>query len=138
MTNQGLLTWKEEYSVGVVEIDEQHKALFKTINELVFEIDSLPDKKKVEQLVSEIEKYKFDHFATEERYFEEFGYSERDMHIKAHRQFNEVFDAMKVKYGEDYVGLAFVLTDFLEDWLITHLLSVDRRYIECFKSHGLK
>jgi hemerythrin len=28
--------------------------------------------------------------------------------------------------------------DFLEDWLIDHLMTVDQEYETCFKNHGLK
>ena len=46
----------------------------------------------------------------------------------------------KKKYDDALfeIEFAFELVDFLEDWLINHLMIVDRKYIKCFHEHGLK
>jgi hemerythrin len=36
------------------------------------------------------------------------------------------------------IDFAFDLIDFLEDWLINHLLDMDQKYKKCFHDHGLK
>jgi hemerythrin-like metal-binding protein len=137
MSIQNAIVWKEEYSVKVKEIDEQHQLLFKIINDLIKEINSFPQKEKVTSIISEIVKYKDEHFATEEKYFMQFHYPEAEEHIKAHRQFIATLKEIQNKFGDDTINFAFALVDFLEDWLIDHLMHMDRRYIECFTSHGL-
>ena len=45
---------------------------------------------------------------------------------------------LKEKYPEPTIDFAFELVDFLEDWLINHLMTVDQKYVKCFHDHGLK
>ena len=66
------LEWEEKYSVGVLEIDTQHKKLFATINELIDIIGGHFEQLAINKVVSELLDYKKFHFATEEKYFKEF------------------------------------------------------------------
>ena len=132
------LQWEEKYSVGVKLIDDQHKMMFTTINELIEALGSIPTKEKISGIINQLVEYKRFHFATEERYFKEFGYEKTEEHIVKHQQFNTKLTEIQSKYGDDISGLAFELIDFLEDWLLNHLLTADQEYKECFLSHGLK
>jgi len=58
----------------VREIDEQHKLLIETINELVNVVASNPSKEGLMSIIENLINYKKIHFATEERYFEEFNF----------------------------------------------------------------
>lgn len=133
----GILEWEEKYSVGVTLIDHQHQQMFRMINDLVDIIHGVPDKERVADLLDAIIKYKRVHFATEEGYFTEFNYEGAAEHIAEHHKFNETLVDLKEKYADDTIGLAFELVDFLEDWLVQHLLYTDQKYKECFRAHGL-
>ena len=132
------LEWEDKYSVGVVEIDNQHKRMFAVINEL---LDSISNNDPEEHLTSIIEgllQYKKFHFATEEKYFKEFNYEGTAEHVAKHLEFGKRLDDLKQKYPSNTIEFAFALADFLEDWLIDHLLVMDQKYKQCFKEHGLK
>lgn len=137
MTTKKRLEWEDKYSVGVQLIDEQHKKMFSTINELIEVIESTPNKEKIAGIIDQLVQYKKFHFATEERYFKEFNYEKTEEHIKKHLLFNENLAKVQEKNGDDVISLAFDLVDFLEDWLIDHLMTADQEYKECFKAHGL-
>lgn len=132
------LVWEDKYSVGVKLIDDQHKKMFAVINELVEIIASTPTKEQVSHIIESLVQYKKFHFITEEKYFKEFNYEEAEEHIAKHHEFSERLETIQKKFGDDTLGLAFALVDFLEDWLIEHLLVVDHRYVKCFSEHGLK
>ena len=132
------LEWDEKYSVGVVEIDDQHKRMFATINELLDSINTGTTEEHIGNVIESLIKYKIFHFATEEKYFKEFNYEGAEDHIEKHQEFTEKLSQMKEKYPRYNVDFAFELIDFLEDWLIDHLMTTDQKYVECFKSHGLK
>ncbi|MEI8096695.1 MAG: bacteriohemerythrin [Candidatus Moraniibacteriota bacterium] len=132
------LEWKEEYSVGVQLIDEQHKMIFATINELVDMINTTPTKEKLAFVIGQLVAYKKFHFATEEKYFVEFHYEGTEEHIAKHKMFNDTLEKVQEECGDDMLTLAFRLVDFLEDWLIDHLMTVDQEYKVCFAEHGLK
>lgn len=131
------LEWEEKYSVGVKLIDDQHKKMFETINELIATMNTKPTNDQVSEIIKSLIEYKKYHFATEEKYFAEFNYEGAEEHKEKHALFSVKLEEMTARNGEDAVALAFELVDFLEDWLIDHLMVTDRKYISCFKEHGL-
>ncbi len=130
------LLWSEEYSVNVKELDAQHQQIFSIINELIEQISKEPNEEKIKQIIARILDYKKYHFTTEEKYFSEFGFEGAIEHEEKHRLFNAKIDEI-TKSGKDTVGITFDLIDFLEDWLVEHIMTVDRKYIKCFNEHGL-
>ncbi len=137
MSTQKLI-WDEKYSVGVAEIDNQHKRMFAVINELLDAINTNTTQEQLGNVIDELIKYKIFHFATEEKYFKLFNYEGTDEHILKHKEFNDKLMVLKDKYPIYSVEFAFELVDFLEDWLIGHLMDVDQKYKKCFSEHGLK
>ncbi len=135
---RSVLEWREEYSVGVRLIDEQHQNMFRMINDLVGSINAVPTTEQIAPILAGLVEYKQKHFATEEGYFRQFNFEGAEEHIAEHRKFNETLEQLKKKNEGDMIGLAFELVDFLEDWLINHLLNTDRKYIECFHANGLR
>lgn len=131
------IIWQDALSVNVKVIDEQHKAFINIINELIDCINTVPDKIKVANIIERITSYKSQHFATEEKYFQEFNYADAVEHIAAHRSFNAQVEVLSKEYGKEPISFAFALVDFLEDWLLDHLQNMDRKYIQCFHEHGL-
>lgn len=132
------LEWDEKYSVGVTVLDHQHQQMFRMINDLVNIIQGVPEKERIARLLDAIVEYKRVHFATEEGYFREFNFEGAAEHIAEHRKFDEALNGLREKHAGDTFGLAFELIDFLEDWLVQHLLHTDQQYKECFSAHGLK
>jgi len=132
------LEWDNKYSVKVKEIDDQHKKMFDTINHLIDILGSNPTQEQLNEIIKALVEYKQFHFATEEKYFDEFKYEGTEEHKNAHKIFNEKLEEIvKISHG-DVATLAFKLVDFLEDWLIDHLMVEDQKYIACFQQHGLK
>ena len=132
------LEWEDKYSVGVEEIDNQHKRMFAVINELLDAIEANSTGEHLGEIIESLVKYKMFHFKTEEDYFEKFNYEGKEEHETRHREFNERLTAIKTKYPEYNIDFAFELVDFLEDWLINHLMVMDQKYVKCFHEHGLK
>lgn len=131
------LVWKDEYSVNVKEIDDQHKQLFAIVNNLVGVIDTIPDETIVRGLVNDLIAYKKMHFATEDKYFEEFHFEGKIDHQAAHANFDQKVTALQEQYQDDVTKLAWELTDLLEDWFIGHIMYADHAYTKCFNDHGL-
>lgn len=132
------LIWSDEYSVGVEEIDKQHQHLFMIINDLLDVINTRANINQLKGIINSLVEYKIFHFETEEKYFREFNYEETEDHIIKHREFNKGLETLKSKYPDYTAEFAFALVDFLEDWLVNHLMLVDQKYRKCFNDHGLK
>jgi hemerythrin len=132
------LEWKDEYSVYVKEIDDQHKQLVKLIFKLFTAINEQKTKEELGGVLGELAKYAGFHFSTEEKYFDAFDYEHKDEHVAEHRKFAEKVTDLQTKYANNEVEISFELIDFLEDWLLNHLMEMDQRYVKCFTKNGLK
>lgn len=132
-----LLVWDDRYCI-TREIDEQHKHLFVIINELIGVIDSLDTKEEdVVRITKGLLEFKTMHFATEEKYFQEFNYEGTAEHVAAHEEFNKMVRRFEEADRGDPRVFAYELVDFLENWLIGHVMGMDQKYKKCFNDHGL-
>jgi hemerythrin len=64
MTNQKLVC-EDTYTVGVKLIDDQHKKMFDTINQLIEVLGGVPTKSQIDEIVNNLVEYKKFHFTTE-------------------------------------------------------------------------
>lgn len=138
MVEQKPIIWKNEYSVNVKEIDDQHRIMFEIINNLIVLISSpLPNKEDVQAIIGRLVEYKVAHFATEEKYFHKFNFGGTVAHEEAHKKFDEKVKEIQAQHPDSVVAASFALVDYLEDWLIGHLIGMDQEYKKCFNEHGL-
>lgn len=131
------VTWDEEYSVGVSVIDEQHKQFVVVLGKLEKAVAELEQKERLSQILEDLDSYVVFHFGTEEKYFKEFNYGGAREHIEAHRKFAQTLSETREKYQNNELRLSYELVTFMSDWLVSHVRDMDRKYIECFRSHGL-
>jgi len=132
-----LIEWKNEYSVGVKEIDEQHKIIIKLINELHSVITGEKDKKELEHILEQLANYGSYHLANEEKYFDKFNYAEADEHKAIHQQYRNTILTFQEKFKVNKIKTIFEAIDFLEDWWIGHINNIDKRYTKTFNDNGL-
>jgi hemerythrin len=120
--------WCEALSVGIDELDTQHKHFLELVNTAhLIKKNKKNSKKVAEELMIEIEAYARKHFDTEEKYFEEYNYPKAAEHALEHVKLLERISAM-------YDGVLFEsisidkVADLLDDWLEHHLLTSDMDY----------
>ena len=102
------IAWKKSFSVGIKEIDEQHKYLLKLINAFSEEKKRSSDTKVLFGMLNELVKYADSHFTKE-----------------------EVF-ALNERLAKEDNATVLEITDFLKDWYISHVLGTDRGYVDFF------
>jgi hemerythrin len=129
--------WDQKYSVHVKEIDGQHKELIKLISKLYISINQRKVNEELGGLLDELIKYASIHFSTEEKYFKKFSYEYTVEHIKEHHNFTRKITDLQKKYLNKEIEISFELIDFLEDWLIQHLITADQKYVKCFAKNDL-
>ncbi len=133
------ITWTQDYSVGVKEIDLQHQHFVDLMNQAYEAIYRNEPKEKILSLVEEIFSHGAIHFHTEEGYFDKFQYPYAEMHKEAHKNLLEQTSVFKSKIGSeiDYKKEVSNLIDFLENWLVEHMLTHDKKYTKFFNDNGL-
>jgi hemerythrin len=129
--------WNEGLSVHVKEIDEQHKTFVGLINRLNDTLNSRKTGNDVKNILDELVAYAKLHFDTEEKYFKKFKYVDAKEHIDEHSKLLKKLRELHKSHSKDNIKVSFELIDFLEDWLINHLDTQDKKYVKCFNDHGL-
>ncbi len=133
-----MFQWEEKYSVGIQSIDNQHKELFRHLNNLLEAMKQGQANAIITQTISEVERYAIIHFQKEEFFFQRFNYQGSAEHIKEHQDFKEKVSSFKAELRTGEVTLTIELLYYLKDWIDHHILDVDKQYSECFRQNGLK
>lgn len=127
-----LMQWTEAMSVGLDELDADHKELIKIINQLAENTGATERREAIRQSLFALLRYAEYHFAREERVMAACQYSELRQHKREHRDFVEEINKLHRRLDEDTEETAAVanqnLLNFLQDWLNHHILIEDRAY----------
>jgi hemerythrin len=132
----GFLEWNDDLSVDVREIDEQHKRLIAMINSF-YESVSADHRQALEMLLRDLVDYSHYHFSTEEGYMDRFGFEGIEEHKKEHRIFMVKARDMFERHKKGRLVVSVEATNFLKDWILSHIRRSDQRYAPCFKANGL-
>jgi len=134
----GLISWNDNLSVNVLEIDKEHQKLIGIINNLHDGMRQRKGKEVIGRIISELKDYTLSHFLTEEKYFEKYGYPEKISHVSEHTAFVKKVSEFKKGYDDGKLSLSIEVMDFLSDWLKNHIQGKDKRYSAFFNEKGLK
>ena len=133
------IPWADELSVGIEEIDEQHKVLVVLINKLYDEtVKPYPNSTVVEDILNELVQYTIVHFALEESLFRIFDYPYYEAHRKQHEELKKEVIAIQTKFRTDAKAVNLELIHFLRKWLREHIMGTDKKYTGFFLEKGLK
>lgn len=132
-----LLDWKDEFSVGIAEIDRQHKVLIDLINKLHSAMRAGVGKRALSDILSELVEYTNTHFEHEEKMFLQYDYPERSTHHKEHEILTRQVLEFQNEYQEGRTSISIDVMDFLKDWLINHIAGSDKKYTQFFNAKGI-
>ncbi len=131
------LTWTNEYSVNVREIDAQHRKLMDMINRLYDAMREGRGAQATGQVLRELIDYTRAHFAYEERLLSQHGYPEFPGHKSEHDRLARKVTEFQQKFAAGNTMLALDLSKFLKDWLTTHILGTDKKYAAFLNGRGV-
>ncbi len=132
------IEWKDDYSFGVEEIDNQHKKMFEIINTLHDYMLAGKSKNILSGIIKELKDYTVYHFSTEEKYFDMYDYPEKDNHKKEHNDFVGRVKEIEQEFEDGKIFISVKIMNFLKDWLRNHILGTDKKYAPFFKENGIK
>lgn len=120
-----LMEWDKTMSVGVEELDEQHRKLIDLINE-AYEAIQTHDEHAMTSLIAKMRDYANLHFKTEEEYLKEYNYPDFQAHKFHHVKFNNDVDEFQRKqFQRTNLSQIFV---YLSRWLTSHIMNEDKKY----------
>ncbi|MDF1613595.1 bacteriohemerythrin [Desulfurivibrio dismutans] len=132
-----MFEWKDEYSVNIREIDEQHRQLVAMINELHEAMMQQRAKDVLGGLLNKLVSYCANHFAVEERLMQTHGYPEYASHKAKHEKMTAKVMALQNDLKSGKVNLTVEVSQFLKDWLDKHILGTDKKYAAHLNSKGV-
>ncbi len=133
-----LLIWNETYSVNVAEIDRQHQKLVDIINELFDAMKIGQANTVIEKLLNELHDYTKKHFSYEETYMKKFGFSDLERQEQQHQLFIDKVNDFITQYKANRLSLSLDMMGFLKDWLVNHIVKLDKQYSSLFNENGMK
>ncbi|AZN36631.1 bacteriohemerythrin [Iodobacter ciconiae] len=125
--------WSDELSVGIQEIDEQHKVLIDLLNVLHDAIRLHHGSEASGHILGRLADYTRSHFMVEESLMRILGYPDYDEHKRCHEDLIKQMNDLQARLlgGE---AITFELMHFLRNWLINHIMEGDKRYTKHFLS----
>ena len=82
--------WREEFNLGVEEIDKEHQRLFKIINKIsAIRKEGKNSQWACQEGVKYLKEHTMGHFENEELYMASIGYEDLEIHRRLHRGFRE-------------------------------------------------
>ncbi len=131
------IVWDPSLETGVVDIDDQHRSLFRLASELQAAIESEAcDDETIANAVYALTDYVTQHFADEEDLMHETGYPASGPHRAQH----ELLAGETLRYVSRYFNgdalAACELAPFVMRWLRNHILNTDARFAAWYREHA--
>ena len=133
-----LVEWKQEYSVGIVQIDDQHKKLAGLVNTMHDSIKSGRGKEAIGGILNELIAYTQYHFSTEEKYFDIYNYPDSEEHKKQHRDLVNKVSELQNRFNSGEGVMTMEVMNFLRDWLNDHIIGSDTKFGPFLNEKGIQ
>ena len=127
------IEWRQEYSVGVPELDAQHRHMIELLAGLVKFTNSGGVVDPFTAL-AEVNRYAEEHLQQEEMILSVRGYPDYARHKAEHDDYRKKAAALRTRAHKRDFGTE--ITKFLVEWWKTHILNSDQQYARFFRSQG--
>jgi hemerythrin len=132
------IVWKEEYSVGIESLDQDHKKLISLLNQFITAYDYAMSENYEREALDDLIAYTKYHFAREEELMVENEYPDVVAHKEQHKKMFEQVESFVELYNEKGHDALDEISTFLSDWLINHINGTDKEYTKHLTECGVK
>ena len=132
------IEWSNEISVGIEEIDAQHRVLVDLLNEIHEAIQQGRTIEVTKGIVERLDEYTRVHFAVEESLMRILHYPDYERHKEEHDKLIAQLTDLHSKLEKGKGAIGFELAFFLKSWLTKHIMEGDKRYVAHFLAQGIK
>jgi|AGTN01.1.fsa_nt_gi hemerythrin-like metal-binding domain len=132
-----MLQWHDEYRVGVLRMDNQHRRLFEQANAILDAVDGGREVAEILSLIDALAEYARYHFGEEEALMAHHAYAEAETHRGRHARLMDQLAELRRHIHETGHAESSATLVFLQDWLVTHICTEDRRYSKHLRDRGV-
>ena len=133
------IEWNDKVSVGVKAFDDEHRQIFAAINKLYDAYSAGSDLDAIGYIIIDLLNYADEHFENEERVLRQFKYPYLRAQELAHQNFvKQIVDIKNnyLTYGDRSASLK--IASLLRDWLIEHIMGMDKKYQDFVNARGIR
>jgi methyl-accepting chemotaxis protein len=124
--SRALLDWSPTLMVGHRDIDEQHQKLIAIANRLNEALAAGQGREACGRILEELIDYTVKHFAFEENLMRQRGYPQTEAHLAEHKKLIAGVSDFKRRFDAGDVAVGTQLMAFVSDWLVGHIMKVDK------------
>jgi len=132
------IQWGPELSIHVNEFDNHHAILISLINKLYVSMEQGKGSDVLAQVFQELIDYTAFHFHEEEKVMSHYEYPGYPEQKQQHEALLKKAREMHQDFTEGKAVLSNELLDFLQDWVMNHILKVDIKYSNFFRDKEVK
>jgi hemerythrin-like metal-binding protein len=133
-----LITWNDQLTVGIEEIDQQHHKLVQLINGLHNHMLAGDASEIMNKVLDRVIEYTGFHFGTEEQLMLEHDYPDSTAHKLQHKELVDTALALQAKLKSGNAHLTMETMHFLQDWLQHHILGSDKKFADFLITKGVQ
>ena len=130
--------WKEEYSVNIEAIDEQHKKFVDIINLLIDIVNKKECNARIADIFFSLAYYAEHYFINEEILFKDYQYPNLSHHKDLHNKFILRIIQFQKEFEADKENICEELLQYLEEWFKEHILEYDKSASDFLLQQGSK
>ena len=119
------IEWRADYNLDIDELDAQHRRLAEVVNRFDEAVRHGRGSRVMDEILNELIGYTQEHFAYEEKFMEEAGYSGLKRHKAQHRQLLQKVERLQYDFGQGSRRITTEVRDLLRYWLMNHILKND-------------
>jgi hemerythrin len=138
------LIWDRSFSVNVKRCDDDHRKLLAMVNTLSQAMRAGKGSSVIKNVIQDLGVYAKTHFEAEECLLEQTNYPELEAHRAEHQAFTGRVHEFQQSLEHDGDKSATVLDfmqrpvlDFMQTWLVKHILHSDRSYTAHLNASGI-
>lgn len=132
------IEWSPALSVGIDEIDGQHRVLIELANRLQQVVAEQRGRRQALALLEQLVEYTRIHFAIEEALMRVHGFPDYEQHRRGHDRLIDQIYSLRHRAVEDAHGFDAQLSNDIQRWVFGHIREADPDYTAFFVERGLK
>ena len=131
-----VLKWDDSMSVGIFEIDNDHKAMIEQLKSLIDAYHTGKADHYIIDLFGFLGRYVEKHLTLEEHYMKKYNYPNLAEHRRQHEEFKESCKLLKEEFETKggTTRLVILIKQMLVDHFTEHVRTVDKEMAEYFKT----
>jgi len=139
---KNLISWDDRLTIDGDAIDADHKHIIEIINRFLAKVGNFQSAEELVAILQDLQGAAHDHFRREEELQRIIKYPDRDIHFTEHQRLSAKLEKLIEESrptGGSYVNvMGHKVSDFIHEWLFSHILKSDMKMKPFVKRAGIK